>query len=199
MFVCFKTLTCLFNVLKKFASVRRRPSEAAVLSSTNWINVLQTSRSMTRNHSSALSFAIRQSSCFADAAQLSARLPDNVTKSECLFYWGLRSQCVFVLSCGLLLQIEWNCGVPSVDKSINTSTCLLGKVFVQKQIMCRQWRFRYSGLTRVFDYTLYCRTRAGLLCMFVPTPTSLINVVNSGSFHWHCQCSYIFVYVGLPC
>ena len=115
--------------------MRRRPSEAAVLSSTNWINVLQTCRrSMTRNHSSALSFAIRKSSRFADAAQSSARLPDNVTKSECLFYWGLRSQCVFVLSCGLLIQIEWNCAVPSVDKSINTSTCLLGNVFVQKHL-----------------------------------------------------------------
>ena len=36
-FVCFKKLICLFNVLKKFATVSRRPSEAAVLSSTNWI------------------------------------------------------------------------------------------------------------------------------------------------------------------
>ena len=47
--------------------------------------------------------------------------------------------------------------------------------------MCRQWRFQHSGSTRVFDYALYCRTRA---CMFVLPPTSLIKVVNSGSFHW---------------
>ena len=45
--------------------------------------------------------------------------------------------------------------------------------------MCRQWRFQHSGLTRVFDHALYCRTRACLLCMFVPTPTSLIKIVNS--------------------
>ena len=89
------------NVLKKFATVRRRPSEAAALSSTNRIKSLRTSRSMTRNHRSGLSFAIRQSSCFADAA---------------------------------------------------------------------------------FDYALYCRTRACMLCMFVLPPISLIKVVNSDSF-----------------
>ena len=69
-FVCFKKLICLFNVLKKFSTVHRRPGEAAVLSSTNWIKSLRTSRRrMTRNHRSGLSFAIRHSSCFADAAQ----------------------------------------------------------------------------------------------------------------------------------
>ena len=50
--------------------------------------------------------------------------------------------------------------------------------------MCRQWRFQHSGSTRAFDYALYCRTRACMLCMFVLPPTSLIKVVNSGSFHW---------------
>jgi len=29
----------------------------------------------------------------------------------------------------------------------------------------------------------------------VSLPTSLIEVVNSGSFHWACHCSYIFI----PC
>jgi len=50
--------------------------------------------------------------------------------------------------------------------------------------MCRQWRFQHSGSTRAFDYALYCRTQACMLCMFVLPPTSLIKVVNSGSFHW---------------
>ena len=51
-------------------------------------------------------------------------------------------------------------------------------------ILCRQWRFQHSGSARAFDYALYCRTRACMLCMFVPPPTSLIKVVNSGFFHW---------------
>jgi len=49
---------------------------------------------------------------------------------------------------------------------------------------CRQWRLQRSGSARVFDYCLYCRTRARLLCMFVPPTASLIKVVNSGSLHW---------------
>jgi len=130
------TAVQLPNVLKKFATVRRRPSEAAVLSSTNWIKSLQTSRrrSMTRNHRSdyrSRSDSHRPSRMPRNKVQW---LPDNVTKSEGLFYWGLRSQCVFVLSCRLLIQIEWDCGLPSVDKSINTRTCLRGKVFVQKHL-----------------------------------------------------------------
>ena len=50
-----------------------------------------------------------------------------------------------------------------------------------------QWRLRHSGssdLARVFDYDLYCRTWAGLLCIVVPSPISLIKLVNSGFFHW---------------
>ena len=54
--------------------------------------------------------------------------------------------------------------------------------------MCRQWRFQHSGSTRAFDYALYCRTRA---CMLVLPPTSLIKVVNSGSFHWALS---VFIY-----
>jgi len=82
--------------------------------------------------------------------------------------------------------------MPSVDKSTNTSMCLRGKVFVQKHlIMCRQWRFQHSESTRAFDYALYCRTRACMLCMFVLPPTSLIEVVNSGSFHWALS---VFIY-----
>jgi len=42
-------LHCVFNILRKFATVCKRPIEAAVLSSINWIKVLQSSRSMTRN------------------------------------------------------------------------------------------------------------------------------------------------------
>ena len=59
------------------------------------------------------------------------------------------------------------------------------------QIMCRQWRFQHSGSTRAFDYASYCRTLACLLCMFVLPPTSLIKVVNSGSFHWALS---VFIY-----
>jgi len=47
----------------------------------------------------------------------------------------------------------------------------------------RQWQLRHSGSARVFCHALYCRTRAGLLCIFVPLPTSP-KVVHSGSFHW---------------
>jgi len=57
--------------------------------------------------------------------------------------------------------------------------------------MCRQWRFQHSGSTRAYDYALYCRTRACMLCMFVLPPTSLIKVVHSGSFHWALS---VFIY-----
>ena len=57
--------------------------------------------------------------------------------------------------------------------------------------MCRQWRFQYSGSTRAFDYALYCRTRACMLCMFVLPPTSLNKVGNSGSFLWALS---VFIY-----
>ena len=60
------------------------------------------------------------------------------------------------------------------------------------QIMCRQCRFQHSGSTSAFDYALYCRTRACMLCMFVPPPISLIKVVNSGSFHWALS---VFIYL----
>ena len=69
-FVCFEKLICLFNFFMKFATVRRRPREAAVSSSAYWMKSLRTSRrSVTRNHRSGLSFAIRQSSCLADGEQ----------------------------------------------------------------------------------------------------------------------------------
>jgi len=46
---------------------------------------------------------------------------------------------------------------------------------------------------------LDCRTRACLLCMFVPTPTSLIKVVNSGSYHLGIVSVHVFSFhVGLP-
>ena len=57
--------------------------------------------------------------------------------------------------------------------------------------MCRQWRFQHSGSTRAFDYALYCRTRACMLCMFVLPPTSLMKAVNSDSFHWALS---VFIY-----
>jgi len=44
----------------------------------------------------------------------------------------------------------------------------------------KSWHWRLRG----FDYDFCCRTRAFLLSIFVPPPTSLIKVVNSGSFHW---------------
>jgi len=56
-----------FNVLRKFATIRGRPSEAVLLFQ---LIALQSSwRSLTRNQRSGLSFAVRQLSCFAHAAQ----------------------------------------------------------------------------------------------------------------------------------
>ena len=49
------------------------------------------------------------------------------------------------------------------------------------------WTFSAYGITS------HCRMWACLFCIFVPPPTSLIKVVNLGSFHWACHCSYIFV------
>ena len=46
---------------------------------------------------------------------------------------GLTSHCVF-LSCCLLVFLKSDCGLLSVDKSINTSTCFRGKVLVQKHL-----------------------------------------------------------------
>ena len=54
-----------------------------------------------------------------------------LSKFECIFYWGLRSQCVFILHCCLLVLIGLDSGVPSVVKSMKNSTCLRGKVLVQ--------------------------------------------------------------------
>jgi len=48
-----------------------------------------------------------------------------------------------------------------------------------------------SGWARVLDYDLHCRTRACLLCTFVPPPTSLIEVANSGSLHYALS---VFIY-----
>ena len=160
--------------------------------STNWIKSLRTSRrSVTRNHRSGLSFAIRPSSCFADAAQQSARLPDNTTKSECLFYRGLRSQCIFfVAAYSFKLSRSVECRLLT---SQPTPARVCGEMSLCKNIyiVCRQWRFQHSGSTRVFDYALYCRTQACMLCMFVLPPTLLIKVVNSGSFHWALS---VFIY-----
>jgi len=59
--------------------------------------------------------------------------------------------------------------------------------------MCRQWRCQHPGLTLVFDCALYCRTRACLICMFVPPPTSLIWLLTLALSIGPGQCSYIFV------
>jgi len=80
-------------------------------------------------------------------------------KSECLFYWGLRSQCVIFISCRLLIQIESVCGMPSVDKSTNTSTCLRGKVFVQKHL-------NHVSAVAIPAFTLYIVERE-LACVVV--------------------------------
>ena len=96
------------------------------------------------------------------------------------------------LRCRLLIQIESVCGMSSVDKSTNTSTCLRGKVFVQKNVNhMSAVAIPALGITRAFDYALYCRTRACMLCMFVLPPISPIKVVNSGSFHWALS---VFIY-----
>jgi len=84
--------------------------------------------------------------------------------------------------------------MPSVDKSINTSMCLLGKVFVQKPlnhvsaVAISSTRDQPESSTTLYivESGLAC-----LLCMFVPPPTSLIKVVNSGSFRWALS---VFIY-----
>ena len=62
-----------------------------------------------------------------------------------------------------------------------------------------QWRLRHtgsSGMTQVFVYYLYWRTRACLLCMCVPPPTvPLHKVINSGSFHWALSLLIYFRYL----
>jgi len=56
----------------------------------------------------------------------------NEIRTSVLLGINFTVQYVFILSCGLLVLIESDCGVPSVDKSINTNKCLWGKALVQK-------------------------------------------------------------------
>ena len=82
--------------------------------------------------------------------------------------------------------------MPSVDKPINTSTCLRGKAFVQKHLNhVSAVAIPTLGINPSLRLRFYCRTRACMLCMFVLPPISLIKVVNSGSFHWALS---VFIY-----
>jgi len=57
-----------------------------------------------------------------------------------------------------------------------------------------QGRLRHSGsIDRVFDYDLYGKTWACLLCIFVPPPTSLVKLLTWAFFSGPCHCSYLFV------
>jgi len=73
---------------------------------------------------------------------------------------------------------------------------ILNDVVMEPILLCfswNKWWLRHSGLVRVVDYDSYCRTSTCLLCIFVPPFTSLIKLVNAGSFTGLCHCSYIFV------
>jgi len=88
----FKELICTFNVLRKFATIRRRPSEAIVLFQLSGSKRCKAvgevwPETRCRNYRS-------QSDSYRASPMLPnkrARQPGNVAKSECLFYWGLRS------------------------------------------------------------------------------------------------------------
>jgi len=80
--------------------------------------------------------------------------------------------------------------MPSVDKSTNTSMCLRGNVFVQKHLN-HVSTVAIPALEINPSLGLRCRTQACMLCVFVLPPTSLIKVVNSGSFHWALS---VFIY-----
>ena len=65
-----------------------------------------------------------------------------------------------------------------------------------------QWQLQRtdsSGLARIFDYDIYQRTQACLLCIFVPPPTVPLHwVVSSGSFHWTSFHWTMFIYFRYP-
>ena len=96
-----------------------------MLSSTNWIKSLRTSRrSMTRNHMS--DYRSRSDSHRASPMprnKVQGYLTTQRNPSVCF-----TGDYAYFLSCRLLIQIESVCRMPSVDKSTNTSTCLRGKV-----------------------------------------------------------------------
>ena len=60
-----------------------------------------------------------------------------------------------------------------------------------------QWQLRhtgYSGWAWVFDYDSYRRTRACLLCIFMPPPTAhSTKLLTRALFIGPCHCSYKFI------
>jgi len=62
---------------------------------------------------------------------LNTVLFQNEIRASVLLGINFTVQYVF-MSCRLLVLIESDCRVPSVDKSINTNKCLWGKTLVQK-------------------------------------------------------------------
>ena len=146
---------------------------------------------MTRNHRSGLSLAIRQSSFFADAVQQSARLPDNATKSECLFYWGLRSQSVFILVAAYSFKSSRSVGCRVLTSQPTPARG--GKVFVQKHLSHvsadSSTRDQPEPLT-----TLYIveRELACFACLCYH-PLHWLRLLTLALSIGHCQCSYIFI------
>jgi len=62
-----------------------------------------------------------------------------------------------------------------------------------------QWRLQHRGSTgsaRILDYDLYLKTRACLLCIFVPPRkgrSHFTKLLTRALFFVPCHCSYIFV------
>ena len=97
-------------------------------------------------------------------------------------------------SCHLRIQIESVCGMPSVDNLTNTSTCLRGKVFVQKTFKS----YVGSGDSSTRDQpepstTLYI-VELELACFacLCHHPLHWLRLLTLAISIGHCQCSYIF-------
>jgi len=82
----------------------------------------------------------------------------------------------------VMLLLSPRCGnvvILTVFKTgINAVSFLCVFYAVFSVFLTAQWRLRHtgsSGLTRVFDYELYQRTQACLLCIFVSPPTVPIH------------------------
>jgi len=101
---------------------------------------------------------------------------------------------VHFFSCRLLIQIEPVCGMPSVDKSTNTSTCLRGNLCAKTYKSCVG-----SGDSSTRDQPepstpLYIVER-GLACFvcLCSHPLHWLRLLTLAISIGHCQYSYIFV------